>query len=45
MRRCTEDRLELPDEMKGRNPNVARELADRERPLKPVVEQEVASAT
>ena len=44
MRRRAEDRLELPDEMKGRDLNIARELVDRERPLTRF-EQQVAGAT
>jgi hypothetical protein len=44
MRRCAEDRLELPDEMKGRDLNVARDLVDRQR-LLARFEQQVAGAT
>ena len=44
MRRLAEHRLELPNEMKGRNLHVARELLDRERRLTHV-EQQVAGAT
>jgi hypothetical protein len=44
MRCCAEDRLELPDEMKGRDLNVSGELVDRER-LLARFEQQVAGAT
>ena len=44
MRRHTEDRLELPNEMEGRNLHVARELVNRERRLTQF-EQQVAGAT
>ena len=44
MRRCAEDRLELPDEMKGRDLNVARELVNGER-LLARFEQQVTGAT
>ncbi len=45
MRGGAEDSLELPDEMKGRDPNVARKIVDRERSLPRVVEQQIAGAT
>jgi hypothetical protein len=44
MRRQAEYRLELPNQVEGRDLNVARELADRERRLTHV-EQQVAGAT
>jgi hypothetical protein len=44
MRRRAEYRLELPDEMKGGDLNIARELVDRER-LLTHLEQKVACAT
>jgi hypothetical protein len=44
MRRRAEDRLELPNEMKGRDLNVAREFVDRERTLTRF-EQQVTGAT
>ena len=44
MRRQAEYRLELPNEMEGRDLHVARELVDRQRRLT-YVEQQVAGAT
>ena len=44
MRRQAEYRLELPNEMEGRDLHVARELVDRQRRLTHV-EQQVAGAT
>ena len=44
MWRCAEDRLELPNQMKGRDLNITSELVDRERRLTQF-EQQIAGAT